>query len=127
MSRNHKEKYENTTNRRSHTIMSSEDAAAGKRSDWPELEITGDHLISWAALKRYKLIIIEIKGWSWSLYKIKALFISRIITANIKIKYQYFPVPAKIGTVSCLTIHTDPQFQVTHWHTIAFSNLYRLF
>ncbi|XP_067004645.1 CCR4-NOT transcription complex subunit 6-like [Anabrus simplex] len=41
MSRNHKDKYENTTSRRSHTIMSSEDAAAGKKSHWPELEITG--------------------------------------------------------------------------------------
>ncbi|PSN30698.1 CCR4-NOT transcription complex subunit 6 [Blattella germanica] len=41
MSRNHKDKYENTNPRRSHTIMSSEDAAAGKKSHWPELEITG--------------------------------------------------------------------------------------
>jgi hypothetical protein len=41
MSRNHKDKYENTNPRRTHTIMSSEDAAAGKKSNWPELEITG--------------------------------------------------------------------------------------
>lgn len=41
MSRNHKDKYENTNLRRTHTIMSSEDAAAGKKSHWPELEITG--------------------------------------------------------------------------------------
>ncbi|XP_021915890.1 CCR4-NOT transcription complex subunit 6-like [Zootermopsis nevadensis] len=41
MSRNHKDKYENTNPRRAHTIMSSEDAAAGKKSHWPELEITG--------------------------------------------------------------------------------------
>jgi len=41
MSRTHKDKYENTNPRRSHTIMSSEDAAAGKKSNWPELEITG--------------------------------------------------------------------------------------
>lgn len=42
MSRNHKDKYENTNPRRAHTIMSSEDAAAGKKSHWPELEITGE-------------------------------------------------------------------------------------
>jgi len=41
MSRTHKDKYENTNPRRAHTIMSSEDAAAGKKSNWPELEITG--------------------------------------------------------------------------------------
>ena len=41
MSRTHKDKYENTNPRRTHTIMSSEDAAAGKKSNWPELEITG--------------------------------------------------------------------------------------
>ncbi|XP_049835574.1 CCR4-NOT transcription complex subunit 6-like isoform X1 [Schistocerca gregaria] len=41
MSRNHKEKYEGTNSRRAHTIMSPEDAASGKRSDWTELEITG--------------------------------------------------------------------------------------
>ncbi|GLH15996.1 Leucine-rich repeat protein soc-2 homolog [Gryllus bimaculatus] len=41
MSRNHKDKYENCNPRRAHTIMSAEDAAAGKKSHWPELEITG--------------------------------------------------------------------------------------
>jgi CCR4-NOT transcription complex subunit 6 len=41
MSRTHKDKYENTNPRRTHTIMSSEDAASGKKSNWPELEITG--------------------------------------------------------------------------------------
>jgi hypothetical protein len=41
MSRNHKDKYENANPRRTHTFMSSEDAAAGKKSHWPELEITG--------------------------------------------------------------------------------------
>ncbi|KAK9879017.1 hypothetical protein WA026_003830 [Henosepilachna vigintioctopunctata] len=35
-------KYENsTTHRRNHTIMSAEDQAAGKKSSWTELEITG--------------------------------------------------------------------------------------
>ncbi|KAJ8668588.1 hypothetical protein QAD02_010251, partial [Eretmocerus hayati] len=41
MSRNHKEKYENTNQRRTHSIMSAEDANSGKKSYWPELEITG--------------------------------------------------------------------------------------
>ncbi|KAG8287615.1 CCR4-NOT transcription complex subunit 6-like [Homalodisca vitripennis] len=41
MSRSIKEKYENTNPRRNHTVMSPEDAAAGKRTNWSELEITG--------------------------------------------------------------------------------------
>lgn len=41
MSRNHKDKYENPNPRRTHTIMSAEDANSGKKSYWPELEITG--------------------------------------------------------------------------------------
>ncbi|XP_025016008.1 CCR4-NOT transcription complex subunit 6-like [Tetranychus urticae] len=36
-----KDKYEPPNPRRVHTIMSSEDVAAGKKSFWPELEITG--------------------------------------------------------------------------------------
>lgn len=44
MPRNHKEnsKYENNgSNRKNHTFMSPEDQAAGKKSLWTELEITG--------------------------------------------------------------------------------------
>lgn len=41
MSRNHKDKYENANPRRTHTFMSTEDANSGKKSYWPELEITG--------------------------------------------------------------------------------------
>lgn len=41
MSRNNKDKYENSNPRRTHTIMSTEDANSGKKSYWPELEITG--------------------------------------------------------------------------------------
>ncbi|XP_014606887.1 PREDICTED: CCR4-NOT transcription complex subunit 6-like isoform X3 [Polistes canadensis] len=41
MSRNHKDKYENSNPHRTHTIMSTEDANSGKKSYWPELEITG--------------------------------------------------------------------------------------
>lgn len=40
MSRN-KDKYESNMSRRLHTIMSSEDCNSGKKSCWPELEITG--------------------------------------------------------------------------------------
>ncbi|XP_053214681.1 CCR4-NOT transcription complex subunit 6-like-B isoform X3 [Panonychus citri] len=36
-----KDKYESPNPRRVHTIMSQEDVAAGKKSFWPELEITG--------------------------------------------------------------------------------------
>lgn len=42
MSRNHKDKYDNVNPRRTHTIMSAEDAAAGRKSYWSELEITGN-------------------------------------------------------------------------------------
>jgi CCR4-NOT transcription complex subunit 6 len=56
MSRNHKDKYENTNPRRAHTIMSSEDAAAGKKSHWPELEITGkEKLHQFVGFKSLKL------------------------------------------------------------------------
>nr|XP_033324559.1 CCR4-NOT transcription complex subunit 6-like isoform X1 [Megalopta genalis] len=41
MSRNHKDKYENSNPRRTNTFMSTEDANSGKKSYWPELEITG--------------------------------------------------------------------------------------
>ncbi|EEB11722.1 conserved hypothetical protein [Pediculus humanus corporis] len=41
MSRNYKEKYEVNNARRSHTFMSADDVAAGKKSFWQELEITG--------------------------------------------------------------------------------------
>lgn len=47
MSRN-KEKYENT-NRRQQIFMSAEDVAAGKKSSWTGIEITGmQHLIVYA-------------------------------------------------------------------------------
>ncbi|XP_057332197.1 CCR4-NOT transcription complex subunit 6-like [Microplitis mediator] len=42
MSRNHKDKYESSSSRRTHSIMSTEDANSGKKSHWPELEITGN-------------------------------------------------------------------------------------
>ncbi|CAH0392845.1 unnamed protein product [Bemisia tabaci] len=41
MSRGNKDKYENANPRKTHTIMSPEDVAAGKKSYWSELEITG--------------------------------------------------------------------------------------
>ncbi|KAL1123533.1 hypothetical protein AAG570_002610 [Ranatra chinensis] len=41
MSRNHKKEVENVNPRRKHTIMSAEEAASGKKSNWTELEITG--------------------------------------------------------------------------------------
>lgn len=41
MPRNHKDKYENNSSRRSYTIMSPEEAASGKKTYWTELEITG--------------------------------------------------------------------------------------
>ncbi len=37
-----KDKYESPNPRRAHTLMSPEDAAAGKKSTWYELEITGN-------------------------------------------------------------------------------------
>jgi hypothetical protein len=65
MSRNHKDKYENTNPRRSHTIMSSEDAAAGKRSHWPELEITGkEECIHLLCLKATNFMIISPVDWT---------------------------------------------------------------
>lgn len=39
-----KDKYD-SNNRRTHTFMSAEDVAAGKKSSWSELEITGDFLL----------------------------------------------------------------------------------
>ncbi|KAG0412124.1 hypothetical protein HPB47_010763 [Ixodes persulcatus] len=36
-----KDKYESNNSRRTHSIMCPEDLAAGKKSHWPELEITG--------------------------------------------------------------------------------------
>ena len=36
-----KEKYESPNPRRTHTIMSADDIAAGKKSRWYELEISG--------------------------------------------------------------------------------------
>ncbi|EGI57859.1 CCR4-NOT transcription complex subunit 6 [Acromyrmex echinatior] len=41
MSRNHKEKYENSNPRRMYTLMCPEDYQSGKKSHWSELEITG--------------------------------------------------------------------------------------
>ncbi|XP_029172188.1 probable serine/threonine-protein kinase roco5 [Nylanderia fulva] len=41
MSRNHKDKYENSNPRRMYTLMCSEDYQSGKKSHWSELEITG--------------------------------------------------------------------------------------
>ena len=41
MSRHNKDKYESSNSRRVHTIMSTEDANSGKKSHWPEVEITG--------------------------------------------------------------------------------------
>lgn len=42
MSRSIKEKYENTNPRRTHVIMSPEEAASGKKTSWSEMEITGN-------------------------------------------------------------------------------------
>ena len=39
-----KEKYESPNPRRAHTLMSPEDVAAGKKSTWFELEITGMYI-----------------------------------------------------------------------------------
>ncbi|XP_064458333.1 CCR4-NOT transcription complex subunit 6-like isoform X3 [Ornithodoros turicata] len=36
-----KDKYDSPSSRRTHSIMCAEDVAAGKKSHWPELEITG--------------------------------------------------------------------------------------
>lgn len=41
MSRNHKDKYENSNPRRMYTLMCPEDYQSGKKSHWSELEITG--------------------------------------------------------------------------------------
>lgn len=41
MSRSYKENNENTNPRRKHVIMSPEEAAAGKKTSWSEMEITG--------------------------------------------------------------------------------------
>ncbi|KAL6439378.1 hypothetical protein ACFW04_003908 [Cataglyphis niger] len=41
MSRNHKDKYENSNPRRIYTLMCPEDYQSGKKSHWSELEITG--------------------------------------------------------------------------------------
>lgn len=41
MSRTIKDKYENATSRRNHTVMTPEEAAAGKKTNWSEVEITG--------------------------------------------------------------------------------------
>lgn len=42
MSRN-KDKYESNNNRRQQTFMSPEDVAAGKKTSWNSVEITGNY------------------------------------------------------------------------------------
>lgn len=62
MSRNLKDKYDNVNPRRTHTIMSAEDAASGRKSYWAELEITGNNnefyklAVSTTAIKKLFLI-----------------------------------------------------------------------
>lgn len=41
MSRNHKDKYENSKPSRMYTLMCPEDYQSGKKSHWSELEVTG--------------------------------------------------------------------------------------
>lgn len=41
MPRDKYDKYDSPNPRRTHTFMSAEDVAAGKKSTWTELEITG--------------------------------------------------------------------------------------
>jgi len=46
-----RDKYEPPNPRRTHTIMSPEDVANGKKSYWPELEITGSTIASFIVLQ----------------------------------------------------------------------------
>lgn len=65
MPRNFKDnKYENSTsNRRTYTIMSSEDQASGKKSAWYELEITGTiKNLSPALFKMTHLTILNLRN-----------------------------------------------------------------
>ena len=39
-----RDKYDSPNPRRTHTFMSAEDVAAGKKSTWTELEITGENI-----------------------------------------------------------------------------------
>jgi hypothetical protein len=43
MPRDKYDKYDSPNPRRTHTFMSAEDVAAGKKSTWTELEITGKY------------------------------------------------------------------------------------
>ena len=54
-----KEKYESPNPRRAHTLMSPEDVAAGKKSTWFELEITGEAIFTSSCI--YSLIIETIR------------------------------------------------------------------
>ena len=55
----HKDKYEPSNPRRSHTFMPLEEVNAGKKSQWMELEITGNvlHRYIWQAYVHHNLII----------------------------------------------------------------------
>lgn len=59
MSRNLKDKYDNVNPRRTHTIMSAEDSASGRKSYWAELEITGNYdCIQWKIVYFYSCLLI---------------------------------------------------------------------
>jgi CCR4-NOT transcription complex subunit 6 len=61
MSRSGDDKYENNrsstaNNRRQYRLMSSEEVAAGKKSCWSELEITGIHIFARACVKLVTIV-----------------------------------------------------------------------
>ncbi|XP_067124854.1 CCR4-NOT transcription complex subunit 6-like-B isoform X1 [Centruroides vittatus] len=78
-----KEKNEFTNSRRAHTIMSPEDMAAGKKSYWPELEITGT--------------ICNLSPALWKMNHLTSLYLNDNNLSHI---------PPEIARLSCLT-HLD--------------------
>lgn len=78
-----KDKYESNNTRRAHTIMCPEDVAAGKKSHWPELEITG--------------IIRNLSPALWSLSHLTCLYLNDNSLSRL---------PPGIGRLSGLT-HLD--------------------
>lgn len=78
-----KDKYERPNPRRTHTIMSPEDVLSGKKSHWPELEITGN-----------------VRNLSPALWKMQHLTCLYLNDNNL------CKLPAEINRLSCLQ-HLD--------------------
>ncbi|GAB6028527.1 CCR4-NOT transcription complex subunit 6-like, variant 2 [Chamberlinius hualienensis] len=91
MSRNNKDKYEGHVPRRTHTIMSLEDVASGKKTHWPELEITGP--------------ICNLSPELWKLRHLTSLYLNDNNLAHI---------PSEICRLQCLK-HLDLSSNKLHY------------